>query len=462
MEVLTPEAKKKKSILSKIFGFWATGKDKEMIEDQGEVDSLYKKYRLQIMIFLTLGYGAYYVCRLGMSVIKKPLIDNGVFSAEELGLIGSALFYGYAVGKLTNGFLADHSNTRKLMVTGLLISAICNIVMGCSTALTVFIAMWAFNGWFQGFGAASSVVTLTHWFSNHERGTRYGIWSASHSVGEGLTFIFTAMLVEYLGWRSGFIGAGLFCVGMAALLWIFLKDRPRTLGLPAVADWKNDYSGNVKPKSDRTSFVKQIQILRYPAVWILCLASASMYVTRYAVNNWSILYLQEARDMSIQSASFLLAVNTVAGIVGSVAYGFISDRFFNSRRPPVNLIFGLFEIAALIVIFYLPANNFWIMAVAFAIYGFTLSGLLAVLGGLFAVDVVPKNAAGAVLGFVGIFSYLGAAVQEQVSGYLIGKNSELVNGVRVYDFSSPIIFWIAMSVVSMLLAASLWNTKMKD
>ena len=447
--------------IKSLFHFWATGPDKELLEDKSQVDTLYRKYRIQILIFLTFGYGAYYVCRLVMSVVKKPLIDNGIFTPEELGYIGAALFYGYAIGKFTNGFLADHSNARKFMATGLLVSAVCNIVMGFSTALTIFIIMWAINGWFQGFGAASSVVTLSNWFSNRERGAYYGIWSSSHSIGEGLTFIGTAILVEYFGWRSGFYGAGIFCLVVTFLLLLFLKDRPRTLGLPAVADWKNDHSQKVKTHNDST-LSHQLQIFRHPAVWVLGLASASMYITRYAVNSWGILYLQEAHGMSMKEAGGLLGINTIAGIGGSVAYGFISDKLFNAKRPPVNLLFAIFEVAALLVIFYAPITNYWIFAVAFSVYGFTLSGLLAVLGGLFAIDIVSKKASGAVLGFVGIFSYLAAALQEQISGYLIGKNSQMVDGVMKYDFSMPVLFWVGMSVVSMLLAASLWNAKMRE
>ncbi len=37
-----------------------------------------------------------------------------------------------------------------------------------------------------------------------------------------------------------------------------------------------------------------------------------------------------------------------------------------------------------------------------------------------------------------------------------------VDGVRVYDFDIAIMFWIGASVVSLLLAASLWNTKIRD
>ena len=58
----------------------------------------------------TFGYGMYYVCRLSLNVVKKPIVDEGIFSETELGIIGSVLFFTYAIGKFTNGFLADRSN----------------------------------------------------------------------------------------------------------------------------------------------------------------------------------------------------------------------------------------------------------------------------------------------------------------------------------------------------------------
>ena len=453
--------------LKSLFHFWATGPDRPRLADQSQIDKSYTKIRRQLVVFLTFGYGVYYVCRLALSVIKKPLIDNGIFTPEELGQIGAALFYGYAAGKLTNGFLSDHTNTRRFMVTGLLISALCNIAMGFSTALTTFIIMWALNGWFQSYGAASSVVTLSRWFSNSERGIFYGIWSSSHSIGEGITFIGTAIVVEYFGWRAGFIGAGAFALVFCVLLYIFIKDRPQTLGLPSVADWRDDHVAETRADaaskpSPKEILAIQLGIFKHPAVWVLGLASASMYITRYAVNNWGMLYLQEYRGMGMKEAGALLGINTIAGIGGCIAYGFISDKLFRARRPPVNLIFAIFEIASLVVIYYVPDTSYTVLAIAFAVYGFTLSGLLAVVGGLFAVDMVSKKATGAVLGFIGVFSYMGAALQELASGWLIGHGSESIDGAMVYDFTLPRLFWVGTAFLSMVLAASLWKVKAEE
>ncbi|MBN1543353.1 MFS transporter [candidate division KSB1 bacterium] len=447
-----------------VFRFFATGTEKPQIQDKEKIDRMYRHNRLAIMLCISVGYGIAYTCRLGLSVVKKPLIDNNIFSAEQLGVIGSALLYGYAVGKLVNGFLADHANIRRFFSFGVLMSALINLSMGRTEHLWMWSLLWGLNGWFQGFGAPSGVVSLSHWFSNRERGRFYGLWSTGHSIGEGLTFVGSATLVSLFGWRYGFWGPGMVCIAVAVVVYFFMRDRPQTLGLPSVADWKNDHGIVVldaKGKPVKTAQAQKM-ILKLPSIWVLALASAMMYMTRYAINGWGILYLQEARGFSLVKAGSMLGISTTAGIAGAVAYGFISDKLFRARRPPVNLICGILEISALVIIFFGPQGHTWLMSLAFAFYGFSLNGLVAALGGLFAVDIAPKKAAGAAMGFIGIFSYVAAAIQERISGGLIESGTTLVEGVRHYDFSVPILFWVGSSVVSIILATSLWWARVRD
>ena len=115
--------------------FFATGKDQPRLTDQREIDRQYRRNRLSVMLAITLGYGLAYTCRLGLSVVKKPLIDSGLMSASDLGLIGSALLYAYALGKLTNGFLSDHANIKRFFAVGVLGSAFINLTMGRSDLL---------------------------------------------------------------------------------------------------------------------------------------------------------------------------------------------------------------------------------------------------------------------------------------------------------------------------------------
>ena len=447
-----------------LLGLFATGPDRPPIADGARIDELFRRHRLRVMLAITLGYGVAYTCRLALSVVKKPLIDAGIFSPTDLGLIGSALFYTYAVGKLVNGFLADHANMKVFFAFAVIVSALLNIGMGFSTVVAVSALLWGLNGWFQSFGAPAGVVAMTNWFSNRERGRFYGIWSTAHSIGEGLTFVAVGGVVAAFGWRYGFWGPGALCVLVAIAMYWLVQDRPRTLGLPTVADWRNDHWQKSPPRSlaDAGVFRTQLSILKIPAVWVLALASASIYVSRYAINSWGVLYLQEVHGFSLVEAGSFLMANTFAGILGCLAFGFISDKWFNARRPPANLLFALAEIAGLALLFYGP-NSTASLICAFVLYGLGLNGLVTSLGGLFAVDIAPKRVAGAAMGLIGIFSYVGAAIQENVSGHLIERGMTIAaDGVRHYDFGPATWFWLGSSIVSMLLAATLWRVRLRD
>ncbi len=365
-------------------------------EAELKIDREYRNRRIRVMVAITLGYSFYYVCRLGLSVAKKPLIDCGILNAEELGNIGSAIFLGYAFGKFINGFMADHVDVRKLFIGGLFFSCLCNLLMGFSSNLWLFVLAWGLNGWFQSFGAVSCAISLSNWFTYDERGKFYSLWSASHSVGEGLTFVGSAALVSWLGWRGGFLGPAFFGVLVTiCLLWL-MCSRPGVYGLPIAAEWKG--KGEKKKPVDmvekpglKATLFEQLSVIKMPVVWMISFASAGMYITRYAVNSWAILYLQEIKGLSIMEAGGLLGINTGAGIIGGLVYGFCSDVFFKGRRPPASLMYAIIELVSLLIIFVLPSSSYWVLSVTFALFGFSIGGLLIGLGGLFAIDVVSKK-----------------------------------------------------------------------
>ena len=448
-------------MFNKVLYFFKAEKYRVPLVDQNKIASQYSKYRKEVLASIIILYGFGYTCRLALSIVKKPLIDNGIFSISELGLVGSSYFYGYALGKFFNGFLADYANIKRFFTFGLIVSGFINISMGLNQSIILWVIFWFINGWVQGIGAPSCAITLTNWFSPKERGRYYGIWSTAHSIGEGLTFIGAAALVDYFSWRAGFIGPGILLIIVTVIGYRFLQDSPKGLGLPSIASWKKET--DIKPISKNFKDVlnNQLKIIKYPSIWILGLASSTMYVTRYAINSWGILYLQEIRGYSLVEAGSLIGLNTFTGILGCVAYGFISDKYFNARRPPVTLMFGIVEIASLFLIFFGPDSTV-VLTIAFLIYGFSLSGLLAVLGGLFAIDIAPKNISGAAMGFIGLFSYIGAGLQEKISSLLIKTSTENDTSALLYNFDDAIIFWISASIVSFLLSLALWNKKISD
>ena len=436
-------------MLKNIINFYRVSQPKPCNEESlSEQKQRLKRFQWSTFLAATLGYGMYYVCRLSLNVVKKPIVDEGVFSETELGIIGAVLFFTYAVGKFMNGFLADRSNINRFMSTGLLVTALVNLCLGFVHSFILFAVLWGISGWFQSMGAASCVVGLSRWFTDKKRGSFYGFWSASHNIGEAMTFIIVASIVSALGWRYGFLGAGLVGLIGALVVWRFFHDTPQSKGLPAVnaPEKKKEMDALETEEFNRA----QKAVLRNPAIWILALSSAFMYISRYAVNSWGVFYLQAEKGYSTLDASFIISISSVFGIVGTMFSGVISDRFFGGRRNIPALIFGLMNVFALCLFLLVPGVHFWMDALAMILFGLGIGVLICFLGGLMAVDIAPRNASGAALGVVGIASYIGAGLQDVMSGVLIEGNKRLVDGVEVYDFTDRCgIVVCSVGVVSM-------------
>lgn len=301
-------------MLKNIINFYRVSQPKPCNEESlSEQKQRLKRFQWSTFLAATLGYGMYYVCRLSLNVVKKPIVDEGVFSETELGIIGAVLFFTYAVGKFMNGFLADRSNINRFMSTGLLVTALVNLCLGFVHSFILFAVLWGISGWFQSMGAASCVVGLSRWFTDKKRGSFYGFWSASHNIGEAMTFIIVASIVSALGWRYGFLGAGLVGLIGALVVWRFFHDTPQSKGLPAVnaPEKKKEMDALETEEFNRA----QKAVLRNPAIWILALSSAFMYISRYAVNSWGVFYLQAEKGYSTLDASFIISISSVFGIV---------------------------------------------------------------------------------------------------------------------------------------------------
>ena len=438
----------------KFLDFFKMSKPSEPITDPNEVQKKYSRLRWQVFLSATIGYGLYYVCRLSLNVIKKPIVDAGVLSEGELGMIGSGLFITYAVGKLCNGFLADRSNIRRFMSIGLLVTALINLVLGFTTSFGFFLVLWALNGWAQSMGAAPCVVALSRWYGNKERGSFYGFWSSSHNIGEALTFIATSAIVATFGWQWGFKGAGLIGLVGFAIVALFMRDTPQSQGLPSIAEYKGDIAPEAKSEESGKSVGElQKMVLKNPAIWMLALASAFMYISRYAVNSWGIFYLEAEKGYTNLEASAIISISSVCGIIGTISSGFVCDVLFKGKRNAPAVIFGLMNILGLVLFMYGPKS---MDAVSMVIFGLAIGALICYLGGLMATDVAPKGASGAALGVVGIASYIGAAVQDAISGFAIQSGKTVGEGASAYDFSSVAYFWVGAAVLSVVCTVIVW------
>ena len=449
-----------------LYSFYRISKPSKEKVSPENVARTYKSLRNSTFWGVTVAYSLYYVCRMSINVVKQPLIDEGILSAGQLGLIGSSLLFVYAVGKFLNGFIADYCNIRRFMATGLFISAVVNLLMGVFglfgnmlPTMLIFISfaiLWGINGWMQSMGSAPGVISLSRWFPQSKRGSYYSLFSTSPYIGEFISYNLLALVVGWLGWQAGFIAAASAGLAGATVILLFVSDTPESKGLPSV----QELSGETLTKEDKMP-TRELQkmILKHPGIWVIAISSAFIYITKYAVAGWGVLFLQKARGFDLAQASQVIAFSAVFGILGTVLAGWMSDRMFKGDRARPAVLSGIISTSSLIL-FLFVGGGFVLNIFYVSLFSLSTGILYCIVAGLMAVDIVPRKATGAALGVVGISSYVAAGFQDIVSGYLIqGFTVESVTG-DIYDFGPVSWFWIIASVVSFVLPVLNWK-KMK-
>ncbi|RYG74421.1 glycerol-3-phosphate transporter [Lentibacillus lipolyticus] len=429
-----------------------------------EIDSEYKKLRLQVFMGIFIGYAAYYLIRKNFSIAMPYLQEEG-FTKGELGLALSAISIAYGISKFVMGTVSDRSNARYFLVTGLLLSAILNLLIGFipffTSTVTIMFIMLFINGWVQGMGWPPSGRVLAHWFSVSERGTKTSVWNVAHNVGGGLmaplaiagvSIITTYFGANFIGFEGVFILPALVAIVIAVIAFLLIRDTPQSVGLPPIEEYRNDYPGKSKKTFEKEFTTKEIlfkYVLNNKWVWAIAIANIFVYFVRYGVLDWAPTYLSEEKGFSMSESSLAYFLYEWAGIPGTLLCGWISDKLFKGRRGPAGVVFMIGVFVAVLVYWFNPAGNplidqFALIAIGFLIYGPVM------LIGLQALDYVPKKAAGTAAGLTGLFGYLGGSV---------AANAIMGSIVEVSGWDAGFMMISGSCVLAILLFALTWNVR---
>jgi phosphoglycerate transporter family protein len=420
------------------------------------ITAIYSQYRRRQLAVTFIAYAVYYFVRKNLSAVM-PLMEKDLgIKKSQLGGFLTAHDLLYGTSKFANGYLGDRSNARTFLAFGLLVSGLLNLAFGFSTTVLVMGLLWCLNGWFQGIGFPPCARVLSHWFAPCERGTMWGIWNASHMVGAAGILIWAGWLGENFGWQWGFFGPALLAMVVAGGILLTLKDTPAELGLPPVeqsfgqhADLSSAMQAPLsEPKQDEHEFQAFLRrrVFSNPYIWLICVANFFVYVVRISFLNWAPTYLHETKAYSLTAAGGMTASYEMAGLIGSIIAGILTDRYFKGRRAPMCVAYMLGTAGAILAFQYAPSGStvlegFTLGAVGFLIYGPQF------LVGVMTADIVSKRAAATAIGLTGFFGYFSGLL----SGYGMGKVLEL------HGWDGGFQMLIASSLASAFCFALCWN-----
>lgn len=122
-----------------------------------------------------------------------------------------------------------------------------------------------------------------------------------------------------------------------------------------------------------------------------------MYMSRYAINEWGTIFLQETYEYDLKAAAAIIGINPIFGVLGTVFSGWLSDKVFKGDRKYPAFTAGVLEAISLYLFLFGNGSHFTLI-LSMVLFGIAIGVLISFLGGLMAIDLVPRKASGAALG----------------------------------------------------------------
>ena len=429
----------------------------------------FKYWQWRVIICSMIGYSVFYFVRKNFAFAMPALGQEYGITDTSFGVILTLAGLVYGVSKFLNGFIADRANARWHLVIGLSACVLLNFIFGWSAELShlitgkeegpdfvnamvaVMAVLLILNNLFQGTGFAPCNRLMVHWIPPKELATKMSIWNMSHSIGAAIVSVVCGAIVASMGWRWCFwipaaIGAG----GIAFII-LTLRDTPSSVGLPELPDTKTELDGDDSGEGYRKFLLKKV--FGNPVVWVVAVTALTLYIVRFAVLDWGPKFLQQGeQQLSPQLAGWTIGIFEIAGCLGMLSAGWITDHLFKSKGQRVCVIEMVLTGLCLLAIHLLPdGTSPVVMLVLLALAGFFLYGpqaLFVVITG----NQVTKKVASAAAGFVGLFSYLSTLFTGAGVGLLSDRFGDAF-------WNNLFLIMACIAVAGGLLIASIWNIK---
>jgi predicted MFS family arabinose efflux permease len=172
-----------------------------------------------------------------------------------------------------------------------------------------------------------------------------GILVAIGTIGNMIATTPLVILVDQMGWRSGFQLIALISFLLTFLFYIIVRDRP--------LQGTSDYTYDVPGMSIGQAVNNMRNLFKQKDYWIISFATFGRYGTFAAFQAlWAGPYLMEVVGLSPLATGNLILLLNVGMIIGSPFWGALSDRLFKTRKWVI--VGGTFCIAVTIIILAQP------------------------------------------------------------------------------------------------------------
>lgn len=299
-----------------------------------------------------LVYFSTYLGRLNYSASLAEMIRVENMDKGAAGLIGTLFFLSYGMGQLVSGFLGDYLDGRKMICTGLLTAALCNLAMSRMSAPIIMAVIWCVNGFGQSLVWSPLLRILSENLEGEARRKACLYINGSMPLGTMFAYGMSALCLKTTGWRGAFVAPGIWLLVLAAV-WMAGINR---VGLPALSfkTGKNGESGEKvgeKTKNREEGIHGREDAGKREGVWrrilwgsglwllfpVLCIQGA----LKDGVTTWVPVYLEESHGLGAVAAVLGTMIIPMCNLLGVSAASMAQRRMGDDEVRVAQLFYGI-------------------------------------------------------------------------------------------------------------------------
>jgi len=308
-----------------------------------------------------------YGLRYSLGVFFEPMRNEFGWTNAQTASGVTIFFWVYAVSAPLVGQLARRIGVRKTVLMGGLLLGGGGIILSQVQALWQLYAAW---GVIAALGAAALYIVPTmvlSKFFHKKRGSAVGWSSVGVSAGQALIIPQVAKLIPGWGWRSSMLILSAIVVCITSLIgYFFLREDPEELGLFP--------DGASKPPNELHDDALHEDWTPRRAIgdWTFRILAISYFFTTGGIISMLTFVVPHMINIGIPpiQASGAFGVIGVMSALGSILFGFFSDRF--GRKKTIVVTTGLIAVAFMVSTM-IPANLTMLYAWA-VLYGLSYGG----------------------------------------------------------------------------------------
>jgi MFS family permease len=247
-----------------------------------------------------------------------PLLERDLhLSPLQLGLLGSAFAWVYAVAGPLAGMLVDRISKKTAILAGLEVWSIICAATALSRRFSTLLLFRAAEGLGESIYFPASMSTLAAYHPGDTRSKAFGLHQTSVYAGTVAGGMFAGWIAEHYGWRHSFVLFGALGVLLGVLLLRYLKEPPQS-------------TSQHKEAGSLLLFAKTVA--KIPAAALLMFSFSAMNFVAVVQLTWIPSFLYQKFHLSLSMAALLATLLAQTGAVaGAATGGIIADR--RSRVP---------------------------------------------------------------------------------------------------------------------------------